>query len=107
MNMANVDYYKSRLRNKGQVTLPSEVRKLLSVSEGEDLIFRVNEHDQVIVERAITIPADQAWFWTERWQRMEREAQTDIDSGRVLRYSNVDEAIEELERVDDAGDRTD
>ena len=40
--MANIDYYKSRLRTKGQVTLPSEVRKLLSVSEGEDLIFRVN-----------------------------------------------------------------
>ena len=46
--MANVDYYKSRLRNKGQVTLPSEVRKLLSVSEGEDLIFRVNENGQVV-----------------------------------------------------------
>ena len=105
--MTSVDYYKSRLRTKGQVTLPSEVRKYLSISEGEDLIFRVNENGQVIVERAITIPADQAWFWTERWQRMEREAQADIDSGRVHRYSNVDEAIEELERVDDAGDRTD
>ena len=24
---------------------------------------------------------DQAWFWSERWQRMEQEAQADIDAG--------------------------
>ena len=99
--MASVDYFKSRLRTKGQVTLPGEVRKLLSVDEGDDLIFRIEENGQVVVEKAITIPADQAWFWTERWQRMEMEAQADIDSGRVNRYSDVDEA---LEKLDDAGD---
>ncbi|MBE9569018.1 MAG: AbrB/MazE/SpoVT family DNA-binding domain-containing protein [Proteobacteria bacterium] len=103
--MASVDFYKSRLRTKGQVTLPSEVRKLLSANEGDDLIFRIDENGQVIVERALTIPADQAWFWSERWQRMEREAQADIDSGRVHRYPNVDEAIAGLEKIDNAGDR--
>jgi hypothetical protein len=50
------------------------------MSEGEDLIFRVDENGQVIVERAINIPASQAWFWTERWQKMEREVQEDIES---------------------------
>ena len=104
--MNRIESYRSRLRTKGQVTLPSEVRKLLSISEGEDLIFRVDENGQVVVERAISIPADQAWFWTERWQKMEREAQADIDSGRVHRYPNVDEAISSLEKTDDAGDST-
>ena len=103
--MNRIESYRSRLRKKGQVTLPGEVRKLLSISEGEDLIFRVEENGQVVVERAITIPADQAWFWTERWQKMEREAQADIDSGRVHRYPNVDEAISSLEKTDDAEDR--
>jgi len=102
--MASVDLFKTRLRTKGQVTLPSEVRKLLSADEGDDLIFRIDENGQVIVERAITIPADQAWFWTKRWQRMEREAQAEIDSGRVHRYSSVDEA---LEKLDNARDTTD
>ena len=103
--MNRIESYRSRLRTKGQVTLPSEVRKLLSISEGEDLIFRVEENGQIVVERAISIPADQAWFWTERWQKMEREAQADIDSGRVHRYPNVDEAISSLEKTDDAEDR--
>ena len=103
--MNRIESYRSRLRTKGQVTLPSEVRKLLGISEGEDLIFRVEENGQIVVERAISIPADQAWFWTERWQKMEREAQADIDSGRVHRYPNVDEAISSLEKTDDAEDR--
>ena len=105
--MEHVEIFKSRLRTKGQLTLPSEVRKILSANEGDDLIFRVDEHDQVIVERAITIPADQAWFWTERWQKMEREAQEDIETGRVHRYPGIDEAIADMEKTEDAGDRTD
>ncbi len=105
--MDRLEYFRTRLRTKGQVTLPSEVRKLLSISEGEDLIFRVDENGRVIVERAISIPADQAWFWTERWQKMEREAQGDIDSGRVHRYPDIDGAIAGLEKTDNAGDRID
>ena len=104
--MERVEFFRSRLRTKGQVTLPREIRKLLSINEGDDLIFQVDENGKIIVERAITIPADQAWFWTERWQQLEREAQADIDSGRVRRFPNVDEAISSLEGLDDAGDRT-
>ena len=105
--MDSAEFYKTRLRAKGQVTLPSEVRELLSVNEGDDLVFRTNEEGQVIIERARIIPPDQAWFWTERWQRMEREAQADIEAGRVSHYANVDEAIFDLETLDNAGDRTD
>jgi len=42
-------------------------------------------------------PPDQAWFWSERWQRMEREAQADIDAGRVERFPDIDSALEHLE----------
>jgi antitoxin MazE len=76
------------------------------MSEGEDLIFRVDENGQVIVERAINIPASQAWFWTERWQKMEREVQEDIESGRIHHSSNVDEALADLEKTEDAGNPT-
>lgn len=42
------------------------------------------------------IPNDQAWFWTERWQAMEREADEDIAAGRVSPAMDVDEFIESL-----------
>lgn len=35
-------------------------------------------------ERPKHIRPDQAWFWTERWQEMEREADADIEAGRTI-----------------------
>ncbi|HWH12731.1 MAG TPA: hypothetical protein VG165_16540 [Solirubrobacteraceae bacterium] len=48
--------------------------------------------------------ADQAWFWTDRWQVMEREAQADIDAGRTETYPSPEEFIADLDReADDRG----
>ena len=102
--MSEQTFYKSRLRKKGQITLPNPVREVLNAEEGDDLVFAVNESGQVIVERVQIIPPDQAWFWTERWQRMEREAQTDITAGRVRQFEDPDEMIVWLDDQDDAED---
>lgn len=101
------NYYRARLRAKGQVTLPAEVRSLLDLGEGDDLAFYINEEGRIVIDRLYTIHPDQAWFWSERWQRMEQEAQSDIDAGRVTRYANADEAIDALEEMAHAGDRND
>ena len=105
MNRKDVNLFKTRLRAKGQVTLPGEIREMLELSEGDDLLFFVDEKGQVVIERGRVMPHDQAWFWTERWQRIEREAQADIEAGRVHRYADVDEAIEALEQKANARDR--
>jgi len=102
--MSEQTFYKSRLRKKGQITLPNPVREVLNAEEGDDLVFAVNESGQVIVERVQIIPPDQAWFWTERWQRMEREAQADITAGRVRQFEDPDEMIAWLDDQDDAED---
>ena len=96
MGHENIEHH-ARLREKGQVTLPKEVRAALDLHEGDDLLFRTNEKGELIIERLLTVPPDQAWFWTERWQKMEREAQADIEAGRVSRYKDADSAIEALE----------
>lgn len=91
-------YFKTRLRPKGQVTLPAEIREILNLHEGDDLAFSLNEHGQVVISQLQVIPPDQAWFWTEHWQKLEKEAQADLESGRVNRYANIDEAISALEK---------
>ncbi len=42
--------------------------------------------------------ADQAWFWTERWQTMEQEAQDDITAGGIETFDSTDEFLADLER---------
>ncbi len=102
--MEKENYYKTRLRAKGQVTLPPEVREKLGVREGDDLAFYTNEKGQVVVDRLQVIPPDQAWFWTERWQKMEREVDEDIAAGRILEFDNLEDLFNYLDSPDDAED---
>jgi AbrB family looped-hinge helix DNA binding protein len=95
--MPDHTFYRTRLRSKGQATIPGEVRELLSLKEGDDLAFYVDEQGKVVLARLQTIPPDQAWFWTEHWQRMEREAQADIDAGRVYKFDDVEDMISWLD----------
>jgi bifunctional DNA-binding transcriptional regulator/antitoxin component of YhaV-PrlF toxin-antitoxin module len=97
-------YHKARLRSKNQVTLPPETRSLLGAQEGDDLLFYQNDQGQVGISRAQVIPPDQAWFWTERWQKMERAAQADIDAGRVRDFDSADEMIAWLDNEEDDED---
>jgi antitoxin PrlF len=91
--------YRAQVRSKGRLTLPGEIRSLLRLEEGDDLIFTVEESGRVLVQRLPVIDPEQAWFWSERWQAMEREAQADIEEGRITRFNNVDDAVAALEKL--------
>ena len=95
-------FYKSRLRNKGQITVPHEVREALGAVEGDDLLFYTDEQGRVIVSRAVVVPPEQAWFWSQRWQRMERQAQADVEGGRVETFDTVEEALASLDQAAEA-----
>ena len=107
MERSKSRYYKTRLRSKGQITLPKDVRDLLRIEDGDNLIFTVRDDGQIILQRQQVVPPDQAWFWTERWQRMEHEVQNDIDSDRLHHYQDVDEAIGALQELENARDPLD
>lgn len=85
-----------RLRPKGQLTLPDSVRRLAHVEEGD--VFEVSVEEQGIVLRPKKlVDADQAWFWTEAWQRGERRASDDIREGRVSPAKGADHFLDSLE----------
>lgn len=91
-----------KLGQRGTLTLPKQLRKGFE----EDALFEaVRREDGVIELRPQgTIDASQAWFWTERWQRMEREADADIAAGRLRTFDDVESFLADLERPRDASD---
>lgn len=40
--------------------------------------------------------SNQDYYWTDEWQRGERDADEDIREGRVTEFDSMDEAIEWL-----------
>jgi len=84
-----------QIRKKAQLTLPQSVRHELGIEEGDFLDVRV-QNGEIVLKVKKLIDKDQAWFWTERWQQGEREAEEDIRSGRVQHFDNAKEAIASL-----------
>lgn len=86
--MTRQDVRRSTLREKGQLTLPTEVRAALHINAGDEIEFQVVEGGQVLMRGLKMIPADQAWFWTDSWQKGEQEATREIREGRVETFKD-------------------
>lgn len=88
------DIRRSTLRDKGQLTLPSEVRAALHIDAGDDVEFVVMTSGEVVLRGLKMIPADQAWFWTDSWQRGERQASDEIAAGRVETFKDEESFLD-------------
>ncbi len=49
--------------------------------------------------QSLQLRLDQAWFWTEGWQKMEREADEDLKAGRYDEFESMDDFISDLKRL--------
>lgn len=85
------------VRPKGQITLPTEVRKALHVEEGDDVAFIINDDGTVTLTGLKSIPADQVWFWTDEWQAGEREASRQLAIGEGTVYETTEDFLESLD----------
>lgn len=89
------------VRKKGQITIPAEIRDQVHIEEGMVVELSITESG-ILLRPKILIDPDQAWFWTEEWQKGEREADADIAAGRTT-YFESDEsfqaALEEFSRT--------
>jgi len=65
---------------------------------GGDLVeINVEEERAVLMPKKL-IDKSQAYFWTRRWQKGEREASQDIKAGRIKTFGSVDELIKDLDQ---------
>jgi antitoxin MazE len=84
-----------KVREKGQITLPLYMRKKLHIEQGDLVLAKIVDNALVLIPQE-TIDKDQAWFWTERWQKLEAEAESDIRRGRVKSFDSVEELFDEM-----------
>lgn len=91
-----------QVRKKAQVTLPRSVRQALNIEEGDFLDVTVRDGEIVLRAKKL-VDKEQAWFWTRRWQEGEREAEEDIQAGRVHSFGNAEDAITFLHKRADKG----
>ena len=65
--------------------------------------MEITEREDGVIELrpTIAVPADQAWFWTERWQQREREVDAHISAGDVTSHQSTDDFLSALDALAD------
>lgn len=84
------------VQKRGVISL-GVLKKHIPLNDGD--VFQVQlENGKIVLVPMKLIPSDQAWFWSEEWQKGEKEAEADITSGRVKSFENAEDLLEELDR---------
>jgi AbrB family looped-hinge helix DNA binding protein len=92
-----------KVRPKAQLTLPEEIRRALHVGEGDEVEFAVHDDGTITIRGYVSIPTDQAWFFTPQWLAGEREADEDIAAGRGTVHESAEKMFAHLDALGPAG----
>jgi len=85
------------ISSKGQLAIPKEIRERLHVKEGDQFDVEVSEGNIVLKPVVtITVPKNQAWFWSDEVQAKIREGEEEFSKGHYKVYKNPDDLINDL-----------
>ncbi|MBA4389552.1 MAG: AbrB family transcriptional regulator [Syntrophus sp. (in: bacteria)] len=80
---------------KGQVALPKKVRNKLRITTGDQFQVEISG-TKIVLTPVVTVPKDQAWFWTDEIQAKVRASEEDYEKGNYKEYTDVEELVRDL-----------
>lgn len=86
-----------KINRRGTVTIPKGLREGFD----ESTLFEVVRREDGVIELRprVAIDANQQWFWTERWQSRERQADADFAAGRLATFDDVESFLADLDEA--------
>jgi AbrB family looped-hinge helix DNA binding protein len=81
---------RAKVRPKAQLTLPEEIRREMRVGEGDEIEFAVHADGTITVRGYVSVPSDQAWFFTPEGLAGKRQASDEIAAGRGTVHASAE-----------------
>lgn len=89
------------VQSKGNVVLPVDIRRRHGLDEpGAQVEVRERPDGVIELVPQAAVPASQAWFWTERWQRLEVEVDRHVGAGEETVHGSGDAFLGHLDRLE-------
>jgi bifunctional DNA-binding transcriptional regulator/antitoxin component of YhaV-PrlF toxin-antitoxin module len=88
------------VQGRGVLALPAELRRRFHLDQPGAQVEITEREDGVLELRpALPVPADQRWFWTERWQERERQVDEHVAAQVVTVHESGDALLSHLEAL--------
>jgi bifunctional DNA-binding transcriptional regulator/antitoxin component of YhaV-PrlF toxin-antitoxin module len=85
---------------RGVVALPAELRRRLNLDiDGAQMEITERPDGVLELRPTVPVPADQVWFWTDRWQQREREVDEHVAAGRVVTSESTEDFLADLDAI--------
>lgn len=85
----------AELKQKSQLTIPKEFIEKLDIKIGETLQIDLSDN-QIIITPIAIVPKDQIWFYTKKWQKMEKEVDEQIKNGKTFSANSPKDLFKKL-----------
>lgn len=85
------------VQSRGVIALPPSVRRRHGLDRPGAQVEIIEREGEIVLRPHLAVPADQAWFWTERWRAMEREADRSVAAGETSSAGDVESFLAELD----------
>lgn len=87
-----------KLSEREQGLLKSAKAKIVAINKDMLNSNGLTQAEADVAAKVGLIDPEQKWWWTEEWQKGERQAEADIKAGRLSgSFESADELIKELE----------
>jgi antitoxin PrlF len=90
---------RAKVRPKAQLTLPEEIRRAMHVGEGDEIEFVVHADGTITVRGYVSVPSDQAWFFTPEGLAGKQQADDEIAAGGGTVHESADAMFVYLETL--------
>lgn len=91
------------VQGRGVVALPAELRRRLRLDQPGAQV-EITERDDGVIELrpSLPVPADQQWFWAQRWQERERQVDDHVEAGRITIHDEGEDFLAHLSALEDS-----
>ncbi len=86
-----------QVREKAQITIPSKIRKALGIKEGDYLEVEAEANKIVLIPKILIDKAEVVTL-SKKGEEMLKEALEDVKKGRVKKFKNAEELIDDLHK---------
>ena len=85
-----------KVNRNGQFTLPSKIRKILHIKEGDLFRFEIKDN-KIILTPVSVVDKSQVYFFSKKWQKSIQESEKDIKKGKYSVYHSAEELKKDIE----------
>lgn len=82
----------------GMLRIPEDLLEQAHLRDGVPVSLRISDEGEIVIQSEERDP-EQWWYWTEEWQKGEREVEADKAAGRLTGPFTDEEFTAELERL--------